>query len=65
MALEEEALDLSGPRETLKEDAPVTKIVSTILRYATEGHASDIHIEPSPAKSRVRFRVDGEASHIA
>ena len=60
MALEEEALDLSGPRETLKEDAPVTKIVSTILRYATEGHASDIHIEPSPAKSRVRFRVDGE-----
>ena len=60
VALEEEALISPGPRETLKEDAPVTKIVSTILRYATEGHASDIHIEPSPAKSRVRFRVDGE-----
>src|SRR3989344_5742438 len=60
VALEEETLNLSGPRETLKEDAPVTKIVSTILRYAIEGHSSDIHIEPSPTKSRVRFRVDGD-----
>jgi len=41
------------------EDAPVTKIVATILRYATEGNASDIHIEPEAGKVRVRFRVDG------
>jgi len=41
------------------EDAPVTKIVATILRYATEGAASDIHIEPLREKVRVRFRVDG------
>ena len=58
--LSEEALELTGPRENLKEDAPVTKIVSTILRYAIEGHSSDIHIEPSPAKTRVRFRIDGD-----
>ena len=32
------------------EDAPVTKIVATILRYAVDGGASDIHIEPSPKK---------------
>jgi len=56
----EESLNLAGPHETLKEDAPVTKIVSTILRYAIEGHSSDIHIEPSPTKSRVRFRMDGD-----
>jgi len=56
----EESLNLAGPPETLKEDAPVTKIVSTILRYAIEGHSSDIHIEPSPAKTRVRFRMDGD-----
>ena len=49
----------TGPHETLKEDAPVTKIVSTILRYAIEGHASDIHIEPSSTKTKVRFRMDG------
>lgn len=41
------------------EDAPVTKIVSTILRYATEGSASDIHIEHMKDKIRVRYRVDG------
>ncbi|MEK7114174.1 MAG: GspE/PulE family protein, partial [Patescibacteria group bacterium] len=57
--LGEEALVLTGSREVLNEDAPVTKIVSTILRYAIEGHSSDIHIEPSPYKTRVRFRMDG------
>ncbi len=41
------------------EDAPVTKIVATILHYATEGLASDIHIEPQEDRVRVRFRVDG------
>ncbi len=57
---EGEALDLAGPSETLRADAPVTKIVSTILRYAIEGKASDVHVEPSPTKTRVRFRMDGE-----
>ena len=41
------------------EDAPVTKIVATILHYATEGQASDIHIEHMGDKIRIRFRVDG------
>ncbi len=45
--------------EHLKEDAPVTKIVATILRYAVDGGASDIHIEPTEGKVKVRFRVDG------
>ena len=44
----------------IKEDAPVTKVVSTILRYAIDGGASDIHIEPSASKTRVRFRMDGD-----
>ncbi|HEY4503877.1 MAG TPA: ATPase, T2SS/T4P/T4SS family [Candidatus Paceibacterota bacterium] len=41
------------------EDAPVIKIVATIVRYATEGNASDVHIEHLVDKVRVRFRVDG------
>lgn len=45
--------------EHIEEDAPVTKIVATILRYAVDGNASDIHIEPTPHKVGVRFRVDG------
>ncbi|MEN9921576.1 MAG: hypothetical protein RLZZ517_554 [Candidatus Parcubacteria bacterium] len=43
----------------LVEDAPVTKIVATVLRYAVEYGASDVHIEPVNEKVRVRYRIDG------
>jgi type IV pilus assembly protein PilB len=52
----------SSPQDDLdhiKEDAPVTKVVATIIRYAVDGSASDIHIEPTADKVVVRFRVDG------
>ncbi|MBU1729951.1 GspE/PulE family protein [Patescibacteria group bacterium] len=45
---------------TIKEDAPITKIVSVMLRHATAGNASDIHVEPLFNRVRIRFRVDGE-----
>ena len=48
-----------SPDARIVEDAPVTKIVATILNYASEGRASDIHIEPTHENVRVRFRVDG------
>ncbi|MCI0597789.1 GspE/PulE family protein [Candidatus Parcubacteria bacterium] len=57
---EEEEASKSITEERIKADAPVTKIVATILRYAVEGGASDIHIEPSPEKTKVRFRMDGD-----
>ncbi len=58
---EEVAKNAEAPnREHIEEDAPVTKIVATILRYAVDGYASDIHIEPTENKISVRFRVDGE-----
>jgi len=41
------------------EEAPVTKIVAVIIQHATEGNASDVHIEPVDDQVRVRFRVDG------
>lgn len=40
-------------------EAPITKIVAVFLRHATEGRASDVHIEPIEDKVKVRFRVDG------
>jgi type IV pilus assembly protein PilB len=43
----------------IKENAPVTKMVATMLRYAIEGRASDIHVEPGVDQLRVRFRMDG------
>ncbi len=40
-------------------DAPIIKIVAVIIRHATEGRASDIHIENIGDRIKVRFRVDG------
>ncbi len=45
--------------ERLAEEAPITKIVAVILRHAVEGEASDIHVEPTKEKLRIRFRVLG------
>lgn len=39
--------------------APMAKIVNTILEFAMKSRASDIHIEPQEAKTRVRYRIDG------
>lgn len=39
--------------------APVSRIVSVILKSAVDQNASDIHIEPFGNITRVRFRVDG------
>lgn len=58
--LESKSLDIKeNPETKIIEDAPVTKIVATILSYASEGKASDIHIEPTQENVRVRFRIDG------
>src|SRR3990167_2492779 len=58
--IEENDLGTSESKNTkVIENAPVTKIVATVLRYAIDGRASDIHIEPTGSNVRVRFRVDG------
>lgn len=69
-ALEELATELHeekvkvGPKtvaeiKRITEEAPVTKIVAVILRHAIEGGASDVHIEPTREKLRIRFRLMG------
>jgi type IV pilus assembly protein PilB len=40
-------------------DAPVIKLVFSLLGQATNEGASDIHFEPGEEEMRVRFRVDG------
>ncbi len=52
---QDESMDFEG----IVKDAPVAKIVSVIIRHAIEGGASDIHIEPLPKETRVRYRIDG------
>ncbi|OGH14076.1 MAG: hypothetical protein A2687_02315 [Candidatus Levybacteria bacterium RIFCSPHIGHO2_01_FULL_38_26] len=40
-------------------EAPIAKIVSTILDYAMASRSSDIHVEPQEDRIRVRYRIDG------
>lgn len=49
---------LSALPGTIRE-APIAKIVSTLLEYGIKSRSSDIHIEPQEEKTRVRYRIDG------
>jgi type IV pilus assembly protein PilB len=51
-------VDVSQLGEVIRE-APIAKIVETVLTYAMKGRASDVHIEPQEDKTRIRYRIDG------
>ncbi|HXY22765.1 MAG TPA: MSHA biogenesis protein MshE, partial [Burkholderiaceae bacterium] len=44
---------------TTQDEAPVAKLLQTLLDDAARARASDIHIEPQERKLQIRFRVDG------
>jgi len=53
-----EPIDIKKLGEVIKE-APIAKIVSTILEFAIKSRASDVHIEPWEDRTRIRYRIDG------
>jgi type IV pilus assembly protein PilB len=55
---EDELAEVTDIRESA-EDAPVVKLVNSIVAQAVEDNASDIHFEPYGREMRVRFRIDG------
>ncbi|MBU2575940.1 GspE/PulE family protein [Patescibacteria group bacterium] len=56
----EEKIKTNKELEEVVKSAPVSKMVSVILRHAVEGGASDVHIEPQDEETRVRYRIDGD-----
>jgi len=44
---------------TLAADAPVVRLVNSVLHGSFNQGASDIHLEPQKDKMRVRYRLDG------
>ncbi len=42
------------------DNAPIVKLVNTIVETSFHMNASDIHIEPFKDRTRIRLRVDGE-----
>ena len=64
---DEDGLDPLGALHASADDAPVVKLVYSILGQAVNEGVSDIHFEPEQEDMRVRFRVDGvlhEAAHV-
>jgi general secretion pathway protein E len=55
------ATELSQPRDLLElaDEAPVIRLLNSILFQAVKERASDIHIEPFERELEVRFRIDG------
>jgi general secretion pathway protein E len=60
------AHELEEPKDLLDTDdeAPVIRLVNSILFRAAKERASDIHIEPMERELLVRFRVDGVLQEV-
>lgn len=50
--------------ETIVQDSPISKALSTILDFAAKNRASDIHIEPLEDQLKIRCRIDGVLREI-
>lgn len=51
----EEAVDLLDSED----EAPIIRLVNSLMSQAVKEHASDIHVEPGERELVVRFRIDG------
>jgi type II secretion system protein E len=46
------------------DDAPIIRLVSSLLIEAQNNRASDIHIEPMEKRLRIRYRIDGNLQEM-
>ena len=53
-----------GSLQNMAEEAPVVRLVNTILSQAVREGASDVHISPEKDYVQVRFRVDGKLHEV-
>lgn len=54
-----EEADIVAVKKKVSTEAPVAKIVNTILEFAVKSRSSDVHIEPQEENIRIRYRIDG------
>jgi len=62
-ALLNEELEV-GSLQDMAEEAPVVRLVNSILSQAVREGASDVHISPERDYVQVRFRVDGKLHEV-
>jgi type IV pilus assembly protein PilB len=53
-------LDVSAAAQDLAQEAPVIKLVNSILMQAVREKTSDVHISPEKDRIQLRFRIDGQ-----
>ena len=59
----DDGADIEGI-EAAVDEAPVVKLMNTLITRGVNERASDIHIEPGEKDLRVRFRIDGVLSEV-
>ncbi len=55
----EETVETASDLSKIIQEAPISKMVAIIIKYAATSEASDIHIEPQEDKTVIRYRIDG------
>lgn len=55
---------LSEISESEVANAPVVRLINSLLQHAIKSTASDIHIEPTESELKVRFRIDGQLQEV-
>ena len=62
---EEARTDVSATSlQDMAEEAPIIRLVNSILNQAVQEKASDIHLSPEKDYVEIRFRVDGKLHHV-
>lgn len=61
---QQKIIKLEEATGVIAEEAPIIKLVSSILQQGVRFNASDIHIEPQRGRLRVRYRIDGELKEM-
>ncbi len=60
-------LNIAGLNEISESEvanAPVVRLINSLLQHAIKSNASDIHIEPTATELKVRFRIDGQLQEV-
>ena len=67
LSQEYELVDFEGLAQITENEvanAPVVRLVNSIIQHAAKAGASDIHFEPMENALRIRFRIDGKLQEV-
>jgi type IV pilus assembly protein PilB len=58
------SIEAAAEADLSMDDAPVVRLVDSVIKDAVRGRASDIHVEPMVDRVRVRYRIDGHCREV-